>query len=130
MTVILEQSSGIYAENDRETERRRARQLLGKLELLEEHARKATGEDPILGENGRPLSEHDVRCFQNMYTSTYRRLVGVDPGQRDLLREQLEEVEKFGHRSVDTVIESVRNSIHAQRILNVIDDCSVEISSI
>jgi len=84
------------------------------MERMEDHAQKSLGEAPMPEPD---LPEREIADFQSLYAVTYRRLVGVEPQQRDLLRNQLAEVEQTGLRSIEEVIQQVRTSIDAQHIL-------------
>jgi hypothetical protein len=94
---------------------RRARRLLARMERMEEHAQKALGEIPLPEPN---LPERDVKFYRGMYATSYRRLVGVEPADRALLRNQLELVEQTGSQAIEQIVDSVRESLQAQRILD------------
>ena len=81
---------------------------------MEDHAQISLGEAPPPETD---LPEHQIADYLSLYGVTYRRLVGVMPEHRDLLRSQLEQVEQTGSRTIEEVVESVRASVQSQQIM-------------
>lgn len=79
---------------------------------MEEFAGKWENFDEFYGH----LPRWELECQRQNFAKTYRRLVGVMPDQRDILRRQLEESLRTGNVAVDAVIESVRNDMTDQLV--------------